>query len=225
MPMSEQPDPLGQARIDAYVAGKLAGEDLHAFEAEMALHAELRTAVETERLLRETVARAPELRFRDLVQQVSDEQERAAAGDGDAEASVIPIDRGRLKWWWAAASVAVAIGVVAVFSVQRPDPQELAIAEVRAFSLSVRGDSIETDAHIAMLMEAKQLILDHKPNDAIKLLQDQRGTVCEDAERQWFIGAAYLVAGDPGSAREELEHARRAGCAISPKAEVLLKAL
>ena len=128
--MAEQDDIRRQERIEAYVGGKLAGEELRAFEAELATDEQLRQDVEVERTLAGTLQRSPELRFRDLVRRVSDEQERGASGGGGVEKPIIPIDRGRWKWWAAAASVALLLGAGALFFLQGPDPQQLAMAEV-----------------------------------------------------------------------------------------------
>lgn len=223
--MAEQDDIRRQERIEAYVGGKLAGEELRAFEADLAADAQLQRDVEVERTLAGTLWRSPELRFRDLVQRVSDDQERGASGGGGAEKPVIPIDRGRMRWWAAAAGVALLLGAGALFFLQGPDPQQLAMAEVREFSTTVRGDSTGASAHADALMKARQLILDHKPAEAIALLQVPRTAVCQEAERKWLLGAAHLVAGNSDKARPELQQASQAGCAISPMAASLLKAL
>lgn len=223
--MAEQDDIRRQERIEAYVGGKLAGEELRAFEAQLATDEQLRQDVEVERTLAGTLQRSPELRFRDLVQRVSDEQERGATGGGGAEKPVIPIDRGRWRWLAAAASVALLIGAGAVLFLQGGDPQQLAMAEVREFSITVRGDSTGVSAHADALMKARQLILDRKPAEAIALLQVPRPAVCEEAQRKWLLGAAHVVAGNSAKARPELQQASQAGCSISPKAAALLKAL
>lgn len=106
-----EPDIRRQERIEAYVGGTLSGVDLNAFEAELARDELLRQEVEVERTLAATLQRGHELRFRDLVEQVSAEQERGATTGGGMEKPVIPIDRGRWRWLAAAASVAVLIGV------------------------------------------------------------------------------------------------------------------
>ena len=223
--MAEQDDIRRQERIEAYVGGKLAGEELRAFEAELATDEQLRQDVELERTLAGTLQRSPELRFRDLVRRVSDEQERGASGGGGVEKPIIPIDRGRWKWWAAAASVALLLGAGALFFLQGPDPQQLAMAEVREFSTTVRGDSTAANAHAEALMKARQLILDHKPAEAIALLQVPRAAVCEEAERRWLLGLAYLVADQEAKALPELDRVSSAGCAVSRKATALLKEL
>lgn len=130
--MAEQDDIRRQERIEAYVGGKLAGEELRAFEAELAADAQLQRDVEVERTLAETLQRSPELRFRDLVQRVSDDQERGASGGGGAEKPVIPIDRGRMRWWAAAAGVAVVLGIAVLYFDHgtRPDYAQFAYTEV-----------------------------------------------------------------------------------------------
>lgn len=218
-------DSRRQERIEDYVAGRLTGEGLRAFEAELRTDEQLRQEVEVERTLAGTLQRSPELRFRDLVQRVSDEQERGATGGGGAEKPVIPIDRGRWRWLAAAASVALLIGAGAVLFVQGGDPQQLAMAEVRAFSISVRGDSTGASAHADALMKARQLILDHKPAEAIALLQVPRTAVCEDAERRWILGLAYLLADQEDKARPELDRVSSVGCEVSRKATAMLKEL
>lgn len=223
--MAEQDDIRRQERIEAYVGGKLAGEELRAFEAELATDEQLRQDVEVERTLAGTLQRSPELRFRDLVQRVSDEQERGATGGGGSEKPVIPIDRGRMRWWAAAASVALLLGAGALFFLQGSDPQQLAMAEVREFSISVRGDSTGASAHADALMKARQLILDHKPAEAIALLQVPRAAKCEEAERRWLLGLAYLLADQVAKARPELDRVSSAGCEVSRKATALLKEL
>lgn len=223
--MAEQDDIRRQERIEAYVGGKLAGEELRAFEAELAADAQLQRDVEVERTLAGTLRRSPELRFRDLVQRVSDDQERGATGGGGAEKPVIPIDRGRMKWWAVAAGVALLIGAGAVLFLQGSDPQQLAMTEVREFTITVRGDSTGTSAHADALMKARQLILDHKPAEAIASLQVPRTAKCEEAERRWLLGLAYLLADQEAKARPELNRVSSAGCAVSRKATALLKEL
>lgn len=98
-----------QERIEAYVRGTLSEEALVAFEAELRTDPRLQEDVATERVLLETLQRAREMRFRDLVERVSGEQERSADGGVEAETPVIPISRGRWMWLAAAASVALAV--------------------------------------------------------------------------------------------------------------------
>lgn len=224
--MAEQDEIRRQERIEAYVGGKLSAKEFHAFEAEMAADEQLRQDVEVERALTGTIQHSSELRFRDVVLRVSEEQERGTAGGRGAEKPVIPIDRGRMKWWAVAASVALLIGTAAVLLFQGPNAEELALAEVQDFTLSVRSDSTTTDANAALLMQGRQLILDNKPAAAITLLRTvTMPVVCEEATRTWLLGSAYVLTGDATKARVELQQASQAGCAMSPKAAALLKAL
>lgn len=213
-----------QERIEAYASGTLEGESLRAFEAELARDPGLRSDVEAERTLRATLQRGKELRFRDLVQQVSDQQERGASGGGGAEPPVIPIDRGRWKWWAAAASVAVLLGVGGLVMRLSGNVDRLALAQVEGHTWQVRGDA-SADAFNTAMTQARQFILDDKPGEAVTILTNMVGTGCADADRRWLLGVARLLDGDRSAAKPDLEVAAQAGCAVSPKAKELLEAL
>ncbi|MBV6405823.1 MAG: hypothetical protein IT228_04715 [Flavobacteriales bacterium] len=106
-----EPDFQRLERIEAYVSGKLGGEELRTFESELAQDERLRAEVEVERTLSGTLQRGQELRFRDLVQRVSGAQEQKTTQSGVSETPVIPIQHGRWKWLAAAASVALVVGL------------------------------------------------------------------------------------------------------------------
>lgn len=222
--MEEPNDIERQERIEAYVKGALTGEALRTFEADLARDPGLRTDVEAERTLRATLERGKELRFRDLVQRISQEQERGAAGGGGAETPVIPIDRGRWKWWAAAASVAVLLGLGGLVMRLSSDVDRLALAQVESYTWQVRGDG-SPDAFNTAMSQARQYILDKKPGEAVALLENMNATGCPEAERRWLLGVSRLLNGDRSAAKPDLEAASQAGCAISPKAKDLLEAL
>ena len=222
--MEEPNDIERQERIEAYVNGALTGEALRTFEAEMARDAELRTDVEAERTLRATLQRGQELRFRDLVQQVSDQQERGASGGGGAEPPVIPIDRGRWTWWAAAASVAVLLGVGGLVMRLSGNVDRLALAQVEGYTWQVRGDGA-ADSFNSVMAQARQFILDDKPGEAVTILVNMEGAGCPESDRRWLLGVARLLNGDRTAAKSDLEAAGQAGCAVSPKAKELLEAL
>ena len=219
--MNEEADITRQERIEAYVAGRLSEADTRAFNALVAKDETLRADVEIERVLQETLGRGSELRFRDLVQRVSDEQEQGVARGGGAETPVIPIGSGRWRWWAAAASVAVVVGVGSVLMMQGPGSEQLALAQVGSYTLQVRGDTTTVDPTAELLMRARRLILKQKAADAITTLQQPLEGVCPDAERMWLLGVAYLLTGDEIKARSELERAGKAGCSISRNATEL----
>ena len=221
--MEEPNDIERQERIEAYVSGTLTGEALRAFEAELASNAGLRTDVEAERTLRATLQRGRELRFRDLVQQVSEQQERGASGGGGAEPPVIPIGRGRGTWWAAAASVAVLLGVGLVMRLSG-NADRLALAQVEGYTWQVRGDG-SPDAFSTAMMQARRFILDDKPGEAVTILVNMEGAGCPEAERRWLLGVARLLNGDRTAAKSDLEAAGQAGCYVSFKAKELLEAL
>lgn len=222
--MVEPNDIERQERIEAYVSGALTGEALRAFEAELAHDPGLRTDVEAERTLRATLQRGQELRFRDLVQRVSDQQERGASGGGGAEPPVIPIDRGRWKWWAAAASVAVLLGVGGLVMRLSSNVDRSALAQVEGYTWQVRGDGAD-DGFNTVMTQARQFILDDKPGEAVTILANLDGTGCSEAERRWLLGVARLLDGDRSAAKPDLEAAGQAGCAVSPKAKELLEEL
>lgn len=149
----QEPDFQRQERIEAYVNGKLDGEELRAFESALAHDERLRAEVEVERTLSGTLQREQELRFRDLVQRVSGAQEQKATKGGGSEAPVIPIQRGRWKWLAAAASVAALVGVAVKWwsdhpdgSGTGPDYSELAYVEapMGKYRGAVRTDVVDT---------------------------------------------------------------------------------
>ncbi len=221
--MEESNDIERQERIEAYVNDALTGEALHAFESDLARDTGLRTDVEAERTLRATLKRGQELRFRDLVQRVSDQQERGASGGGGAKPPVIPIDRGRWKWWAAAASVAALLGVGLVMRLSG-SADRLALAQVEGYTWQVRGDG-SADAFSTAMMQARQFILDDKPSEAVTILVNVEGAGCPEADRRWLLGVARLLNGDRTAAKSDLEAAGQAGCAVSPKAKELLEEL
>lgn len=221
--MEEPNDIERQERIEAYVNGALTDEALRTFEAELARDPGLRTDVAAERTLRVTLQRGQELRFRDLVQRVSDLQERDASGGGGAEPPVIPIDRGRWKWWAAAASVAVLLGVGLVMRLSG-SADHLALAQVEGYTWQVRGDGA-ADSFNSVMAQARQFILDDKPGEAVTILVNMEGAGCPEADRRWLLGVARLLNGDRTAAKSDLDAAGQAGCAVSPKAKELLEAL
>lgn len=216
---------MRRERIEAFVTGRLTESERSAFEAEMRADETLRAEVEIERVLQSTLQRTPELRFRELVQQVSEAQEKVSTRDGGVGGTVIPIEPGRWKWWAAAASVAVLLAVGALLALQGPSSHDLALAQVRSYSFQVRGDSSAVDPRMIQLMEARQAILDDRAADALPDLQQPMDDICPDADRNWLLGVAHLLTGDEDKARRALEAASKAGCAVSPKAGELLKAL
>ncbi|MCB9183420.1 MAG: hypothetical protein H6591_05835 [Flavobacteriales bacterium] len=204
--------------------GTLGGEALRAFEAELAHDPGLRIDLEAERTLRATLQRSLELRFRDLVQQVSGQQERDASDGGTSEPPVIGVDRGRWKWWAAAASVAVLLGVGGLIMRFSGNADRMALAQVEGYTWQVRGDGSADAFNIAMT-RARELVLEGKPGDAVAFLANLEATGCPEAERRWLLGAARLLSGDRTSAKLDLEFAGQAGCAVSPKAKALLEEL
>lgn len=209
--MAEQDDIRRQERIEAYVGGKLAGEELRAFEAELAADAQLQRDVEVERTLSGTLRRSPELRFRDLVQRVSDEQERGATGGGGAEKPVIPIDRGRMRWWAAAAGVLVLLGVsVWMFNerVAGPDHRGLALAELQRPLSGTRGGDGGPAVADSLYLEATKLLLAGKWEQLLaysQALLDGPDFEAAYGDRMRLDRAWALLQLDrPGEAREEL---------------------
>lgn len=221
--MNSMNDMERQERIEAYVSGKLAPAEREVFEQAMNVDELLRADVEVERLLHTTLKRGPEMRFRDLVERVSTEQERTPSERGAGGKPVVPIFRGRWRYWAAAASVVLLVGVGAALMMRGPDQEELAMAQVEAFSISVRGDSTTTDPYAVDLMNARRWLLDQHPEEAFALLQKPRSTPCQDAERRWLLGLAYLLTQEETKARAEISAVAQAGCAVSAKAAELLE--
>ncbi len=158
-----------------------------------------------------------------LVERVSTEQERTPSERGAGGKPVVPIFRGRWRYWAAAASVVLLVGVGAALMMRGPDQEELAMAQVEAFSISVRGDSTTTDPYAVDLMNARRWLLDQHPEEAFALLQKPRSTPCQDAERRWLLGLAYLLTQEETKARAEISAVAQAGCAVSAKAAELLE--
>lgn len=190
-----------QERIEAYVSGKLSGEELRAFEQALGGDGELRADVEIERVLRETVKRGPEMRFRELVQRVSQEQENAGLNSGAPETPVIPIDRKR-NWTWiaAAASVALLLTVGIAQFMRGPNDQELAMnfADQTRLLHTTRGEKDqEPYSGVAELDNALALILAQQPDKASDILAAY--STAEPAlscKRDWLNALALLQHGD-----------------------------
>ena len=216
--MDEPNDIERQERIEAYVNGALTGEALRTFEAELDRDPGLRSDVETERTLRATLQRGQELRFRDLVQQVSDQQERGASGGGGAEPPVIPIDRGRWKWWGAAASVAVLLGVGAMMvwpsggGSEAEKFQEFAYVDIPLTMDRGAGDLDVVDSvHVHLSGTFKTRILEHRADPELISLFEEALTDSVYRSRYRtpagiMLARVYLSSGMPDEAEKALEN-------------------
>jgi len=149
---------MRRERIEAFVTGRLTEAERSAFEADMRADETLRAEVEIERVLQNTLPRTPELRFRELVQQVSEAQEKVGTRDGGVGGTVIPIERGRWMWW-AAASVFLLVGAgVLTWYIMHQDRSALAMrfAEVHV-PQRVRGGHGTDPSHDSSLVRLWQL--------------------------------------------------------------------
>lgn len=221
--MDRPSDSERQERIEAYVGRKLSGEDLRAFEHALDSDASLRTDVEIERLMRETMVREPELRFRDLVRGVSDEQE----GKTEREVPVIAIGRKR-NWTWiaAAASIALVLTVVIARRMQGPDDQALAMEYAGKSVPATRGDDDPNPySGVAQLDSALALILAQRPDRALDLITtystEEPALVCK---RDWLNALALLQHGDDENALPLLDRVIAGACHPEPGLAKELKA-
>ncbi len=130
--MNEELDIQRSERIHAYVLGSVSTAERSAFEQELATDPTLRDEVAAERTLMEAIHQEPELRFRQLVQRVSQTQEQVGEIVPE-ETPVIPIGRRfDMRWMAAAAGVLVLLGVSLWFlSGQDADYRSLALAELQ----------------------------------------------------------------------------------------------
>ncbi len=214
--MDRPNDSERQERIEAYVSGKLGGEDLLAFEQALTSDDDLRADVEIERLMLETVKLEPEMRFRDLVQNVSDEQE----GRTEREVQVIAIDRKR-NWTWitAAASIALVLTVGIAQWMKGPNDRELALAFAQQSVPVTRGgdDASEPYSGVAELDSALAHILAREPDRALEILTDYSPTelalICK---RDWLHALALLQHGDEEHALPLLDRVISGACHPEP---------
>lgn len=174
-----------------------------------------------EALFRAAQGREDVYRFQQVLREVASEVE---ARNDDKESRVIPINRDRWKWWAAAASVAVLLGVGGLIMRFSGNADRMALAQVEGYTWQVRGDGT-ADAFNTAMTQARELVLEGKPGDAVAFLANLEATGCPEAERRWLLGAARILSGDHTSAKGDLEFAQQAGCAISPKAKALLAEL
>lgn len=159
--MERMDDMERHERIEAYVRGRMSEPDRASFEADMTADAELRDAVELERTMQDVLMQEKNMRFRDLVKEVSDELDKEQTNVHDmehggrpmevvpeeatvnkTEVPVIPIDRKR-NWGWLAAAASVAlVGSYAVFTTIADDPfneRTMAVVEVYHFGTTRGG--------------------------------------------------------------------------------------
>lgn len=213
--MDRPNDSERQERIEAYVSGLLGGEDLRAFEQAMTVNDELRADVEIERLMRETLKREPEMRFRDLVQNVSDEQE----GKMGREVMVIPIDRKR-NWAWiaAAASIALVLTVGIAQWMLGPNDHELAMSFAQQSVPTTRGDSApEPYSGVAELDSALAHLLKQQPDKAIDILSAfATADPALSCKRDWLNALALLQHGDRARALSMLDCVINSACYPEP---------
>lgn len=218
-----------QARIEAYVSGKLVGEDLVAFDQELAVDAELRADVEVERVLQGTAIRAPELRFRDLVSRVSADQETGAGTGGASALKPSPVINIRRNWTWmaAAASILLVLSVGVIQYLRAPEPETLALAYAERTTTSVRGD--DHGAILALqqaFADARTALLEKRPADALNILGEQHPvTSCDVARKQWLSALALLMGPRLKEAERELERVTSSGCQDKDAARELLEEL
>ena len=230
--MSEQDDiqpslPAGRRgeRIEAYVSGKLAGDERARFEEELAHDAALREDVELERLLRDTIRNEDVMRFRDRVKEVTEEQE--ALADADGGTPVVPIERSR-SWAYLAAAASVALVVTFAWWQwgMKTDHRELAMACAREFTTATRGDSSAVNDDGTRWMQARDLLLHNHTAEAIALLTGPAtGQACSEAQRHWLLALAYLLNENAVKADAELDAVIAAGCEVSRQASELKEKL
>lgn len=217
--MDRPNDSERQERIEAFVSGRLGGEELRVFEQAMAADDELRADVEIERVTRETLKREPEMRFRDLVRRVSEEQENAGQDTGTPEIPVIPIDRKR-NWTWmaAAASIALVLTVGIAQWLRGPDDQELALAFANQSVPTTRGDDAPTPySGVAELDSALAHILAQQPDRAIGLLTAySTSDPALSCKRDWLNALALLQHGDEEHALALLDRVIGGACHPEP---------
>lgn len=213
--MDRPNDSERQARIEAYVSGNLGGEELRAFEKALIADEDLRADVEIERVMCETVKREPEMRLRDLVQNVSDEQE----GGTEREVPVIAIDRKR-NWTWitAAASIALVLSVGIAQWMRGPDDQELALAFAHQSVPVTRGDDApEPYSGVAELDSALARILAQQPDKAIEILSlYATSDPALSCKHDWLNALALLQHGDDEHALPLLDRVISGSCHPEP---------
>lgn len=213
--MDRPNDSERQARIEAFVSGKLSGEDLRAFEQALAGDDDLRADVEIERVMRESIEREPEMRFRELLRNVSDEQE----GRTQRDVPVSAIDRKR-NWTWiaAAASVALALTVGIAQWMKGPNDQELAMAFAQQSVPTTRGDDgPEPYSGVAELDSAFALIIAQQPDKAIDMLAVYATSdPALSCKRDWLNALALLEHGDRARALPLLDRVINGACHPEP---------
>ena len=180
--------------IGAYITGKLEGELLASFEAELGKDAELRAAVDNHDVVEELL----DLMYEDELRGVLNEE------SGDVIQKIEPIKKVKklpyLRWMSVAAGIAAIIAVGFLFKDQLsiPSNEDLFAKHMSPYmGTTVRGNEIDDDTIAACdqghyfldqgdVDKARALFIDDLKNDA---------TNCND-KSEWYLCLIYLKSGD-----------------------------
>lgn len=191
-----------QERIEAYVDGSMAGNELAGFEAELASNAELLEAVEAERQLRDALTVAGKMQVLESLEQMHQEVAPAKSG------------RSMLR---IAATIALVIGLGAMlfFVINNGNnlgPQELASAYYQEPDWNtLRGAADSTNSWDAIKLEHDA----GNYNDAIRMLEEQIAVNPQGMEAYYLLGHVHYASGAYNAAIEPLQAVVNSGSLLA----------